>query len=226
MTIEQTTPIDRDADRLAELMPWYHNNTLSAQDRVWVESQLASDPQAGAMLAFDQRIDAALQSRAAEVPADLGWEKLIQRVRIDAAPASSSTQQYSTSGSLISWLGSLLTPRVGMAMAVLLAVQTLGIGFLVNDRAGHPAPSEYRSVGGLAPHPVIRGVFADTATTEQVRDLLLEQGLTIVDGPNQLGEYQLIAAQPDLKVVAERLKSAGLLTRYAIDQRVMIRPAQ
>ena len=43
--------------------------------------------------------------------------------------------------------------------------------------------------------------------------------------PNQLGEYQLVAAEADLGVLAEQLKTAGVLSRYAIDTRVMYRPA-
>lgn len=225
MKPEMNTEIDRDADRLAELMPWYENGSLSADDHAWVESQLANDPAAARALAFDRQIGETLQAQANELPADLGWEKLLQRVRTDAAPATSATAQGAVSGGFFNWLASLLTPRVGMAMAALLAVQTIGIGLLVNDRAGIDNTVEYRSVGGVAPHPVIRAVFADDLTNEQMRDSLLDQGLVIVDGPNQLGEYQLIAAEADLGALAEQLKAAGILSRYAIDQRVMYRPA-
>lgn len=223
MKPEITTPIDRNADRLAELLPWYENGSLSADDHAWVEAQLADDPAAGKALAFDRQIAETLSAQADELPADIGWNNLMQRVRADAAPAAATAAERS--GGLMDWLMSLLTPRVGMAMAVLLAVQTIGLGLLVNDRAADHGTVEYRSVGGVAPHPVIRAVFADDLTNEQMRDTLLDQGLVIVDGPNQLGEYQLMATQADLASLAEQLKTAGVLSRYAIDQRVMYRPS-
>ena len=37
MTIPRTTPIERDPQRLQEVLPWYLNGTLTEEDRVWVD---------------------------------------------------------------------------------------------------------------------------------------------------------------------------------------------
>ena len=79
------SPLNRDTTTLAEATPWYLNDTLSDADRAWFEAELARDERLANALKFDQQIAATLDQRANEVPADLGWDRLLRRVRADEA---------------------------------------------------------------------------------------------------------------------------------------------
>jgi len=91
MKISPTTPIERDPASLEEALPWYLNGTLAESDRDWVEQMLAARDGAESadirdQLDFDRRLAAAFEQKVAEVPADIGWARLMQKVRADAAP--------------------------------------------------------------------------------------------------------------------------------------------
>ncbi|MEZ5657458.1 MAG: hypothetical protein R3E83_02705 [Burkholderiaceae bacterium] len=214
------TPIERDPARLEEILPWYLNGTLSPEDRDWVQAQLSAEERE---LAFDRSIVDTLERRAEEVPADIGWDRLMARVRADAAPVrAAQAGQEAFSERVARWCASLLTPRMGMALAVLLAVQTIGIGYLVNEQAGHQT-SGYRAAVNVAPVPVIRAMFVDSLTERQLREALSDADLSIVDGPTRLGEYFLHGSQEDLEAAARKLQSAGVVANWAIDHKPMVR---
>jgi len=98
MTILKTTAIRRDRQRLQGILPWYLNGTLADADRVWVEQRLRADETgiadaATRGLAFDRRIVAALAQKVAELPAGIGWERLMRQVRNDAVPSVAAADQ-------------------------------------------------------------------------------------------------------------------------------------
>ncbi|MEZ5650146.1 MAG: hypothetical protein R3E87_06290 [Burkholderiaceae bacterium] len=215
------TKIERDPARLDELLPWYLNDTLSDDDREWVQAQLSERQDE---LAFDRSIADTLARRADEVPADIGWSKLLARVRADEAPvhAAPMSTPESFSERVSRWCVSLLTPRMGMALAALLAAQTIGIGYLVNEQAGHEQ-TVYRAAVKVEPVPVIRVMFVDSVTERQMREALSDTGLAIVDGPTTLGEYFLHGSEQGLEAAARRLQSDGVLASWVLDHKPMVR---
>lgn len=221
-----TTPIERDEARLDEALAWYENGTLSEADREWVEALLERDPDAKARLAFDRGIAAAFERRHAELPADLGWSKLIQKVRADAATATAVGRAPAAApgGSVLQrfadWFGGLMTPQLGTALAVLFAVQTVAIGYLLTDRNDY---SEFRTAGDQKPVAVIRAILDEKVSEKLLRETLTANGATIVDGPNQLGEYWILAPERDIQGVAKALKDAGVIANFVIDQRLQAR---
>jgi hypothetical protein len=236
----RTTPIERDPARLHEALPWYLNGTLADDDRAWVEQMLAvRATQPGADLQpqidFDRSLTAAFQQKVEQVPADIGWSSLLQRVRQDAAaqasgadaPAGAAGGRASRSGTRRTWmdrLGELLapimSPQLGMALAVLVAVQTIAIGVLLGQRDGGAADTvEYRSGGGAPPTAAIRALFNDSITEKTLRQALSAQGAVIVEGPNPLGEYWIVTGERDPEAVAGALRAAGVIATYVIDHR-------
>ena len=214
------SPLDRDSTTLAEATPWYLNETLSDEDRAWFEAELGKNDRLSNALAFDRQIAATLEQRADEVPADLGWDKLLRKVRADSAPpvavASPGIAQQ-----IGGYLWSLLTPGVGVAMAAVLVAQTVAIGILV-EREPTPDAAEYRSVGGLQPTPVIRAIINETTTEKQLRESLNASGASIVSGPSQMGEYLLkVEDGIDRTEVAETLQKNGVLVSFSLDTRVI-----
>jgi hypothetical protein len=172
----------------------------------------------------------------ASVPADIGWAKLQQRIRAEGAngirPDTAARAVGTTSPSLpgrddpgswtsrlFDWIGAWLTPQVGAALAALVVIQTVGVGYLIGTRE---QPVEYRTLGDARPIMVIRVLFDESITERRLRDGLTTQQATIVDGPNALGEYW-IATRGDPAQVARSLQAAGLVASFVIDQRVVPR---
>jgi hypothetical protein len=241
MTIPQTTSIERDPQRVNEYLPWYLNGTLAEADRVWVEHILrggggASDDLRRQM-EFDDRVAAAFEQRLAEVPADIGWARLMQQVRADAAPplagegmrgqvSREGLDTGSRSPRSESWLQRLwrlfapaMSPRLGLALAVLVAVQTIAIGVLLSGREGGSDTVEYRSADGARPVAAIRALLDEQITEKALREALTASGATIVDGPNALGEYWIAPGSTDPEAVAVALRQAGVIASYVIDYR-------
>jgi hypothetical protein len=229
--IRHTTPIDRDPARLGEALPWYANGTLEEADRVWVEEALArGDAALRHEQEFDRQLTDAFEQKVAQVPADIGWAALLQKARAEGAGSSVAgdparvTARAAAGESWLQrlgrWLSPGLSPRLGMAMAVLVAVQAVAIGILVGERrTGDTDVVEYRSGAGVAPVPAIRALFNESTTEKVLRAALAENGATIVDGPNPLGEYWIVTGDRDPEAVARSLREAGVIATYVIDQR-------
>ena len=227
MEIRHTTPLERDPARLGEALPWHVNGTLDADDRAWVERGLvADDLSLRRDLAFDRELADAFEQRLSEVPSDIGWSELLRKVRADAARqvAAAPAPDAAAGESWLQRLGRLFSagpsPRLGMAMAVLVAVQAVAIGVLVGERqAGAPDTVEYRAGAGARPVTAIRALFNETITEKALRDALAASGASIVDGPNPLGEYWIVTGGADPEAVARTLRDAGVIASYVIDQR-------
>ncbi|HZH07363.1 MAG TPA: hypothetical protein VEY69_11860 [Lautropia sp.] len=241
MTIPQATSVERDPQRVHEYLPWYLNGTLAEADRVWLEHILRDRDGASEdlrrQLEFDDRVAAAFEQRLAEVPADIGWARLMQQVRADAAPplaAEGMRGQVSREGldtgsrgpKADSWLQRLsrlfaptMSPRLGLALAVLVAAQTIAIGVLLSGREGGSDTVEYRSSDGARPMPAIRALLNEQITEKALREALTASGATIVDGPNALGEYWIVAGSTDPEAVAVSLRQAGVIASHVIDYR-------
>lgn len=234
MTSLPTTPIDRDPAKLDEAITWYTNGSLNEDDARWVEAQLDADPTLRVDIEFDRAISNAFDRKLAELPADFGWEKLLQRVRTDSATenatargragpardkASKAASEDSPIARFIGWFSGFLTPQLGAAMAVLLAVQTVTVVYLLGSEEQQTV--EFRSAPGTQQVPVIRAMFDAQLTEKSLREALGAQGASIVDGPNDLGEYVILAPGRDPKAVGEALKGAGVVAGFVIDQRVV-----
>ncbi len=250
-----TTAIDRDPRHIDDYLAWYQNDTLSADDREWVEACLEADPSLRERLAFDEQTAEGFHALLSSVPADIGWSKLQQRIRADAAAdeASEPSRRDDASGSslrgstgpvrqlssaggsaragngrgsdqdslgarFMEWIGSLMTPQLGAALAALVVIQTIGVGYLIGTRDPQQAV-EYRTIGDARPITVLRVLFDETVTERRLREGLTAQQATIVDGPNALGEYW-VATRGDPGQVAKALQDAGLVASFVIDQRV------
>jgi anti-sigma factor RsiW len=70
-------------ERFDELLPWYVNGSLSAEDRAWVDRYLAEHPEAQAELDWYRSLSARLQDNAPAVPETIGLAKAMTLIRGD-----------------------------------------------------------------------------------------------------------------------------------------------
>ena len=176
---------------------------------------------------LQQRIRADLASRATTAPVAEPATRLEDAVRIGrarheaaAAGARPDRKPAGLLSGFMDWLGAYLTPQVGAALATLLILQTVAVSFLIGGGQQPDASAEYRTMGDARPVTMIRVLFDESVTERQLREGLVSQRATIVEGPNALGEYW-IATRSDPQEVARALQQAGLVASYVIDQRVV-----
>src|ERR1700716_964077 len=75
--------------RFDELLPFYVNGTLSADDRSWVESYLSEHPVARAELQWYESLQTKLREDVPAVSSEVGMERALRRIRTEGpAPAA------------------------------------------------------------------------------------------------------------------------------------------
>ncbi len=192
-----------DKKRIEELLPFAANGTLEAEEMAEVEAAIADDADLAAELAFLKGLRDDVKARELGTsPGELGLARLKRAIAAEeAAPAA-------TSGTATvvrtNWW-----KAAAVAACALFAIQT-AVVFTSPDTvvtlAGGGGPS-----GGYD-GPVLTTAFSETATEAQIRTLLLEAGVTIVDGPSALGLYRLAPVEgADLAAAEAALSGAGIV---------------
>lgn len=192
-----TATVDR---RTAEeLLPFLVNGTLEGDERRMVEAQLASDPQLAEQVEVLAKIRTQMQQEPDGVsPGEFGLARLMREIEAEAPVTAKPAN-------------SLHRP-VFAALAAVVALVAVTIGALVmrNDAT---APVYYEQASGDTSGAVLTIAFRPEATQARMTDLLLSNGLVIVDGPSALGLYRVQSIEgEDLSVLADRLaKETGLV---------------
>jgi hypothetical protein len=187
------TPDDR--KRLEEVMPFYIQARSSAQDRAFLESQL-QDPEARAMLEWHRALAEKIRRRVDAVRDDVGHAGLMAAIR-----AQQKSATVSAPASWKSWLAldRWIAPALQMPAFAALALVVIAQGALLYPR-DYADPDGYGSTRGsaasaaaAAKRVILKVNFKDETSEQNLRMLLINAGVHIVDGPSQLGDYVLSA---------------------------------
>ncbi len=203
---------------IEELLPWYVNGTLSADERQRVETHLASHPDADEEVRFLQALRASVKQT--ELPVDeLGWRRLQRTMRADPT-AETTTQATVTSISSPTWMK--------FAVAASLTVALLQ-GLYILRPADDPMAG-YTTLSGGSAVAIAEGTvlaqidFAPEATEAAIQSALQEVGATIVDGPSAIGPYRIAfsteagAAGEIERRLAVLAAQTSLVTHVALDE--------
>lgn len=185
--------MERVESSVAELLPFWVNGTLAADEAVTVAAAVAADPALAAEADFLRALHSRMQAEdAGYSPGALGLARLKRSMAapvVDAPPRGVSL-------------------RVVAAAAVVAAI----VGFAANEgvrpRTGNESPAEYVQASGGDDASLTVG-FQGAATAQAISDFLLSEGVIILDGPSAIGLYRLApvdAATVDLAALAERLQ--------------------
>ncbi len=196
------TPMDATIkQRLAELLPWYVNGRISAEDRDWVQARLAEDESARAALQWHQSLADDIRNEVNALPADAGLRTLLKRIRAERSPTAPASW---LARFLDNWSAMARGPALAAA-AVLLVAQGGTIGFLLSRDDGNAELGQVRSLDSQDAvwGPVFQITFTQTTGERELRQLMLDVGGRFVDGPDQFGAY-IVAVAPERREVARR----------------------
>ncbi len=187
-------------DGVQELLPWYLNDTLDADERATVDAHLATCEECRAELAGERKLARAVASLPVDV--EQGWSALA--ARIAAKPAVPFWRRRVPIG----WAAGL---PVAAAATVAAAFTALPVAAPVQTYTALGSPD-------TAPKANIVAIFRPTATDRAMRAALDQAGARIVGGPNASGAYMLrVAPEQRSKAIAGLRASPDLVLAEPID---------
>ncbi|MDB5804630.1 MAG: hypothetical protein JWN73_1952 [Betaproteobacteria bacterium] len=194
-----------DLRRIRDLLPWYVNGTLTAEQRAEVEATLAQSQELRAEAEWlaavrdqlKQKNDTQADGQREAGAEQAGLQTLLGLVRAEKKkrPALNPGRGHPGFGERLSqWLGGWMQP-VFMVAACLVVVQAVVIGTLLH-RTGDNSITPAGAAASTAAGPLLQVVFHETATEAALRAALIGASVEIVAGPGQLGVYTVRTA-PD-----------------------------
>ncbi len=187
---------------MRELLPFYVNGSLTAEERARVERGLNEDSRLREEAVALNRLRSAMQAQEAErSPGAFGRARLMRdidrmadRHLVDSVRGNPERRRTSPFPSVL-------------AAAVVAGVFALGVGWFSQTDT---APYQLASGGDVVAvqGPVLTVAFRPDATEAQIAALLRELRLGIVAGPTSIGLYRVEAgASADLTELAARLRA-------------------
>lgn len=195
-------------ERFDELLPWYVNGSLSAEDRDWVDRYLAEHPQARAELEWHRSLQSRLQDGAPAVPATIGLAKAMTLIRGDRPTFAERIAAF------FGVLG--VRPVAAFAGLAIMAVQGAFILNLLD--AARQDEVEMRALRATVTddRPMLKLNFAPDAKEAEIRHLLMSVQGHLAGGPGQLGDYFVVVPAGKEAALAEQLKSNPIVQAVSL----------
>lgn len=184
-------------DEIELLLPWYVTGKISADDKERVETYLAANPHAAEQLTLIQEdLDATTATNEALGTVRAGaLDNLLSQIEKQDGMAIARARQSGILQRIASLFPSFDRPAmrlVGAALSVLVILQGISIGVLISsgepdigfETATGPAQTDIDGTRLLIS-------FSETATANEVSELLLDVGASIVDGPRGAGIFEI-----------------------------------
>jgi hypothetical protein len=197
-------------ERFDELLPFYVNGSIGAEDRAFVDQYLAENPEAASELEWHRSLVTRIRETAPAIPETLGLAKAMTLIRGDRP-----TLAERVSGFFSSVLG--MRPAMALAGLAIFAVQG-GVILSLMDSARDDA-SELRSLRATVTEerPVLKLNFAPDAKEAEIRHLLVSVQGRLAAGPGQLGDYYVIVPAGREAAVAEELKANKIVQAVSVE---------
>lgn len=189
---------------IRELLPFFANGSLGADERARVEAAIADDPQIAAEArTIEQLRQVAHRMPAPQSPGEFGLARLhrtLDREQGRTAPAARRAFRIEA------------VAAIAAVTALFVATATV----LFQNRT-----LDYYQASGTAPGydaaRVLTVSFDPAAPLSAVNALLAEAGLTIVDGPSAIGLYRVAAVEDgSLDEIVALLEASGAITSVSI----------
>jgi hypothetical protein len=191
-------------ERFEELLPWYVNGTLGAEERAWVDRYLVEHPHAKAEVESWMSLATSVKATVPDVPDDIGLAKAMQRIGAD---------RPSWTERIAAFLG--MRPAVAFAGLAIVAVQAGFIASLLHDREDEAALRTLKA-RPVVEQPMLKLNFAPDAREADIRHLLVSVQGQLAGGPGQLGDYYVVVPAGKEAALAEQLKTHPIVQAVSI----------
>jgi hypothetical protein len=194
--------------RFDELVPFYVNGTLGADDRVWFERYLKEHPEAASEVDWYRSLQRRIHDNAPAVPATIGLARAMTLIRGDQPTFAERIAAF------FGFLG--MRPAVALAGLAIIAVQG-GVILQMRDATENDA-TELRTLKATVAKegPMLKINFAPDAKEADIRHLLMSVQGRLAGGPGQLGDYFVIVPPGKEAAIADKLKSDPIVQAVAL----------
>jgi hypothetical protein len=195
-------------ERFDELLPWYVNGSLSAEDRDWVDRFLAEHPDARAELDWYRSLSQRMHDNAPAVPATIGLAKAMTLIRGDRPTfAERVTAFFGTLG---------MRPVVAFAGLAIFAVQGGFILNLLNTARDDAVEMRALRATTTDDRPMLKLNFAPDAKEAEIRHLLMSVQGRLAGGPGQLGDYFVVVPAGKEAAIAQQIKTNPIVQAVSL----------
>jgi len=182
-------------DHVIDLLPWYLNGRINADDRAKVMQHLQQCERCAAELNMQKHLQTAINAPvkveiAPQPSFNKLWERVVAEENADVDAAIKPTSNHiSPLQQFACWLQAQWMPVIlATHMAVIVAG---GIFFVKHETTNTNAA--YRTVSTTTPTQgaVFHVVFDDATRLTDIKDILLRSNLQVISGPTAAGVYSL-----------------------------------
>ena len=195
-------------ERFEELLPWYANGSLGAEDRAWVEAYMAQHPESRSELDWYRSLQARVQENAPAVPATIGLARTMRLIQGDRPTLAERI------GAFFGNFG--MRPSYALAALAVMAVQG---GVIVNMLgSARESADEIRALHAtrVEEGPMLKVSFAPDAKETDIRMLLVQVHGELAGGPGQLGDYYLRVPAGSEAAALARVQAAPIVQAAAM----------
>jgi hypothetical protein len=191
-----------------ELVPWYVNGSLGAEEREWVDRYIAEHPEARAEVDWHHALSQSMKKSALAVPETVGLAKTMALIHRDRPTFSARVTSFFTA------LG--VRPSVAFAGLAVIALQGGMILSLLNPpaddvegiRTGRVMPTDNR--------PMLKLNFKPDAKEAEIRHLLMSVQGHLAGGPGQLGDYFVVVPAGKEAAAVRQLESNPIVASVTL----------
>jgi anti-sigma-K factor RskA len=195
-------------ERFEELLPWYANGTLGAEDRAFVENYLEQNPDARSELEWYRSLQQRVRENIPAVPATIGLARTMRLIQGDRPTLAERVNAF---------FGNLgVRPSYAMAALAIVAIQGGVIASLFGDvRENEDQIRALRAVR-VEEGPMLKVSFAPEAKETDIRMLLVQVHGELAGGPGQLGDYYLRVPAGSEAAALARVQAAPIVQAAAL----------
>jgi len=195
-------------ERFEELLPWYANGSLGADDRAWVDAYIEQHPEARSELEWYQSLQARVQENVPPVPATIGLARTMRLIQGDRPTLA---ERFSA------FFGNLgMRPSYALGALAVIAVQGGLIVALLGD--ARDSADEIRALNSVRVEegPMLKVSFAPDAKESDIRMLMVRIHAELAGGPGQLGDYYLRVPSGSEAAALAQVQAAPIVQAAAL----------
>lgn len=157
-----------------EALPWYANDSLSAEERAEIEQALENNTELQQETEFLNKLRNTIQKNQIQSPGEFGLQKLKRSIKTEEKPTSDKWRVFTIAASI------MLVVQVGIMTTLIQQEQT------------------YVPLSGVEPGKnIIQVQFNEQAKEIDIRNTLLQFNAEIIEGPSKQGIYRIRLDQTD-----------------------------